>query len=80
MRTPAHEMFNNEKRSCNESEQEKLLENATRVIRTESLEMKRCLDKGETMDALKHASQFLNELRTSELSPKYYYRLYMDAV
>ncbi|KAE9413448.1 hypothetical protein Angca_006974 [Angiostrongylus cantonensis] len=62
------------------SEQEKLLESATRVIRSESLEMKRCLDKGETMDALKHASQFLSELRTSELSPKYYYRLYMDAV
>uniref|UniRef100_A0A0K0D4P4 Vacuolar protein sorting-associated protein 35 n=1 Tax=Angiostrongylus cantonensis TaxID=6313 RepID=A0A0K0D4P4_ANGCA len=57
------------------SEQEKLLESATRVIRSESLEMKRCLDKGETMDALKHASQFLSELRTSELSPKYYYRL-----
>ncbi|WKX97297.1 hypothetical protein Q1695_013168 [Nippostrongylus brasiliensis] len=62
------------------AEQEKLLENATRVVRTESLEMKRCLDKGETMDALKHASQFLNELKTSELSPKFYYRLYMDAV
>ncbi|VDM58394.1 unnamed protein product [Angiostrongylus costaricensis] len=62
------------------SEQEKLLESATRVIRSESLEMKRCLDKGETMDALKHALQFLTELKTSELSPKYYYRLYMDAV
>ncbi|KJH51292.1 vacuolar protein sorting-associated protein 35 [Dictyocaulus viviparus] len=62
------------------SEQEKLLENATRVVKTESLEMKRCLDKGETMDALKHASQFLSELKTSELSPKFYYRLYMDAV
>ncbi|KAK5977187.1 Vacuolar protein sorting-associated protein 35 [Trichostrongylus colubriformis] len=62
------------------AEQEKLLENATRVVKAESLEMKRCLDKGETMDALKHASQFLNELKTSELSPKFYYRLYMDAV
>ncbi|ETN68345.1 vacuolar protein sorting-associated protein 35 [Necator americanus] len=62
------------------SEQEKLLENATRVVRAESLEMKRCLDKGETMDALKHASQFLSELKTSDLSPKFYYRLYMDAI
>ncbi|KAK6020867.1 hypothetical protein OSTOST_13472, partial [Ostertagia ostertagi] len=59
------------------AEQEKLLENATRVVKAESLEMKRCLDKGETMDALKHASQFLNELKTSELSPKFYYRLCM---
>ncbi|EYB94244.1 hypothetical protein Y032_0174g477 [Ancylostoma ceylanicum] len=60
------------------SEQEKLLENALRVVRAESLEMKRCLDKGETMDALKHASQFLSELKTSDLSPKFYYRLYVD--
>ncbi|RCN46984.1 vacuolar protein sorting-associated protein 35 [Ancylostoma caninum] len=61
------------------SEQEKLLDNAIRVLKAESLEMKRCLDRGETMDALKHASQFLSELKTSDLSPKFYYRLYMDA-
>jgi len=27
------------------------------------------------MDGLKHASQMLSELRTSNLTPKYYYRL-----
>ncbi|KAF1766193.1 hypothetical protein GCK72_006149 [Caenorhabditis remanei] len=32
------------------------------------------------MDALKHALQMLNEMRTAELSPKFYYRLYMDTM
>lgn len=27
------------------------------------------------MDALKHALQMLNEMRTADLSPKFYYRL-----
>ncbi|XP_029109620.1 vacuolar protein sorting-associated protein 35-like isoform X4 [Scleropages formosus] len=39
--------------------------------------MKRCLDKSKLMDALKHASNMLGELRTSMLSPKSYYELYM---
>ncbi|XP_010122813.1 PREDICTED: vacuolar protein sorting-associated protein 35, partial [Chlamydotis macqueenii] len=39
--------------------------------------MKRCLDKNKLMDALKHASNMLGELRTSMLSPKSYYELYM---
>lgn len=37
--------------------------------------MKRCLDKSKLMDALKHASAMLAELRTSLLSPKSYYEL-----
>uniref|UniRef100_A0A8R1XNJ2 Vacuolar protein sorting-associated protein 35 n=1 Tax=Onchocerca volvulus TaxID=6282 RepID=A0A8R1XNJ2_ONCVO len=60
------------------SEQEKLLEESCHVVRTLSFEMKRCLDKGVLMDALKHASQMLAELRTGSLTPKYYYRLYVD--
>lgn len=39
--------------------------------------MKRCLDKSKLMEALKHASNMLGELRTSLLSPKSYYELYM---
>lgn len=57
------------------SEQEKLLEEACLTVRSLSFEMKRCLDKGVLMDALKHASQMLAELRTGTLTPKYYYRL-----
>ncbi|CAB3405156.1 unnamed protein product [Caenorhabditis bovis] len=62
------------------ADQEKALDHACRIVKSEAHEMKRCLDKGKTMDALKHALQFLNELRTGDLSPKFYYRLYMDSV
>ncbi|CAI5441091.1 unnamed protein product [Caenorhabditis angaria] len=64
----------------NVAEQEKALEQATRIVKSEAFEMKRCLDKGKTMDALKHALLFLGELRTGDLSPKFYYRLYMDSI
>lgn len=41
----------------------------------QAFQMKRCLDKSKLMDALKHASTMLGELRTSLLSPKSYYEL-----
>eukprot|EP00094_Tigriopus_californicus_P003870 TCALIF_03725-PA protein Name:"Similar to Vps35 Vacuolar protein sorting-associated protein 35 (Mus musculus)" AED:0.12 eAED:0.12 QI:124/0.92/0.85/1/0.92/0.92/14/130/936 len=59
-------------------EQEKLLEDALLVVKVQSFEMKRCLDKNKIMDGLKHASSVLSELRTSLLSPKSYYELYMS--
>ena len=58
-------------------EQEKLLEEATNAVKMQSFQMKRCLDKSKLMDGLKHASNMLGELRTSLLSPKSYYELYM---
>ncbi|CAL2032311.1 unnamed protein product [Caenorhabditis brenneri] len=64
----------------NAMDQEKFLDQSIRVVKAEAFEMKRCLDKGKTMDALKHALQMLNEMRTAELSPKFYYRLYMDSM
>ena len=54
-------------------EQEKLLDEAKSI----AFQMKRCLDKTKLMDGLKHASTILSELRTSLLSPKSYYELYM---
>lgn len=60
-----------------QDEQEKLLEEALSVVKTQSFQMKRCLDKSKLMDGLKHASNMLGELRTSLLSPKSYYELYM---
>lgn len=60
-----------------QEEQEKLLEEALHVVKSQSFQMKRCLDKAKIMDALKHASNMLGELRTSLLSPKSYYELYM---
>ncbi|XP_024891193.1 vacuolar protein sorting-associated protein 35 isoform X3 [Temnothorax curvispinosus] len=58
-------------------EQEKLLEDAIGIVKVQAFQMKHCLDKSKLMDALKHASTMLGELRTSLLSPKSYYELYM---
>jgi len=61
-----------------EEEQVKLLEDAKNVVKTQAFYMKRCLDSANLMEALKHASNMICELRTSLLSPKNYYILYMD--
>ncbi|KAB7503259.1 Vacuolar protein sorting-associated protein 35 [Armadillidium nasatum] len=53
-------------------DQDKLLDEAMGVVRTQSFQMKRCLDKNRLMDGLKHASNMLGELRTSSLTPKIY--------
>lgn len=58
-------------------DQDKLLDEALSVVKVQALQMKRCLDKRKLMDALKHASTMLGELRTSLLSPKSYYELCM---
>ncbi|KAL1115285.1 hypothetical protein AAG570_007316 [Ranatra chinensis] len=58
-------------------QQEKLLQEALGIVREQALGMKLNLDKGKLMDALKQASVMLSELRTSLLSPKSYYELYM---
>ncbi|KJE92897.1 vacuolar protein sorting-associated protein Vps35 [Capsaspora owczarzaki ATCC 30864] len=58
-------------------DQDKLLEEALTVVKAQSLQMKRCLDKNKLMDALKHCSTMLSELRTAMMSPKTYYELYM---
>ncbi|XP_064193260.1 vacuolar protein sorting-associated protein 35 isoform X1 [Anguilla rostrata] len=60
-----------------QDEQEKLLDEAVQGVKVQSFQMKRCLDQSQLMDALKHASNMLGELRTSMLSPKSYYQLYM---
>lgn len=56
-------------------EQDKLLEEALAIVKSQAFQMKRCLDKNKLMDGLKHASTMLGELRTSLLSPKSYYEL-----
>lgn len=60
-----------------EQEQEKLLEEASAVVREQGCYMKRAVDSDNLRDALKHASNLVSELRTSLLSPKHYYELYM---
>ncbi|KAK9389043.1 vacuolar protein sorting-associated protein 35 [Lipomyces mesembrius] len=64
--------------SPSKEEQARLLEDALSVVRQQSqLMLKNLESKGKLMDALKHASSMLSELRTSALGPKQYYELYM---
>ncbi|EGF82306.1 hypothetical protein BATDEDRAFT_693, partial [Batrachochytrium dendrobatidis JAM81] len=58
-------------------DQGRALEEALGVVKVQSYHMRRCLNTNKLMDALKHASTMLAELRTSVLTPKYYYELYM---
>ncbi|CAG8519978.1 20611_t:CDS:10 [Rhizophagus irregularis] len=58
-------------------DQMKLLEEALNVVRVQAHHMKKCLDNNKLMDGLKHCSTMLAELRTSALTPKHYYELYM---
>ncbi|KHJ43079.1 vacuolar protein sorting-associated protein 35 [Trichuris suis] len=59
-------------------DQKKLLDDSLHQVKLEAAEMRHCLEKSQLLDALKHASQMLAELRTSALTPKYYYHLYME--
>lgn len=58
-----------------QEEQEKMLDEALGIVKTQAFQMKRSLDSGKLMDGLKNASTMLGELRTSLLSPKSYYEL-----
>ncbi|KAL1727632.1 vacuolar protein sorting-associated protein 35 [Schizophyllum commune] len=58
-------------------EEGKLLSEALNVVKIQVQQMKRNLELDQLMDALKSASTMLAELRTSSLSPKQYYELYM---
>jgi len=60
-----------------EQEEAKLLADAKVVVNSQAFQMKRALDNNKLMEALKHASNMLCELRTSLLSPKSYYSLYL---
>ncbi|ORX91800.1 vacuolar protein sorting-associated protein 35 [Basidiobolus meristosporus CBS 931.73] len=63
--------------SINAESQGKLLEDALNLVKVQSFQMKKCLDNNNLMDALKNCSTMLAELRTSSLTPKNYYELYM---
>lgn len=65
------------------TEQREALEKSIVIIKQQIHLMRKCLDvkhkKNRLMDALKHASTFLSELRTNLLTPKQYYELYILA-
>lgn len=56
-------------------DQEAQLDEAVKNVKKEAFEMKRWLDKHKILDALRHATNMLNELKANSLSPKFYYRL-----
>ncbi|GCE97033.1 vacuolar protein sorting-associated protein 35 [Zygosaccharomyces mellis] len=53
------------------------LEQALIVVRQQAVLMQKCIQQRKLMDALKHASMMLTELRKPDLSPKQYYELYI---
>ncbi|GMM36214.1 retromer subunit [Saccharomycopsis crataegensis] len=60
-------------------EQMLLVNESLNTIRQQTIQMKKLLDvKGKSMESLKPASTLLSELRTSNLSPKNYYELYVS--
>ncbi|CAL8082778.1 unnamed protein product [Calicophoron daubneyi] len=58
-------------------DQERLLDEAITSVKQCAFQMERCLDKRNLVDAIQHASDMLREMRTSALSPKSYYELYI---
>jgi vacuolar protein sorting-associated protein 35 len=63
--------------SSEDPEQDRLLEEAKNMANKSAYRMKKQLDEKDIMGSLKHASDMIAELRTSLLSPKYYFELCM---
>ena len=59
-------------------EQDKLLEKASGVVREQAFFMKKAIEQENLRDALKYGSNIVCELRTAQLSPRFYYELYMQ--
>uniref|UniRef100_A0A0N4ZA51 Vacuolar protein sorting-associated protein 35 n=1 Tax=Parastrongyloides trichosuri TaxID=131310 RepID=A0A0N4ZA51_PARTI len=59
-------------------DQDRLLEESLKLVENEAQLMNQSLKNNELMEGLKHASIMLGELRTSALSPKNYYKLFID--
>lgn len=60
-----------------DEDQEKYLEDARKVVKEQAYFMKSALDKAQLKDALRYSSAMLSELRTSLLTPRNYYILFM---
>ncbi|KAI8366710.1 vacuolar protein sorting-associated protein 35 [Radiomyces spectabilis] len=58
-------------------DQARLLDEVLNNVKVQSHHMRKCLENNKLMDGLKHCSNMLAELRTSSLTPKNYYELYM---
>ncbi|EEY60193.1 vacuolar protein sorting-associated protein 35, putative [Phytophthora infestans T30-4] len=63
-----------------EQGEEDLLREALQTVRDQGFRMQRAADANDQPAVLKHAAEVLRELRTSLLSPKSYYQLYMQVM
>eukprot|EP00644_Phytophthora_capsici_P012226 jgi/Phyca11/529094/estExt2_fgenesh1_pm.C_PHYCAscaffold_380037 len=63
-----------------EQGEEDLLREALQTVRDQGFRMQRAADASDQPAVLKHAAEVLRELRTSLLSPKNYYQLYMQVM
>lgn len=62
----------------NKSDSKLILQGCLSNIAHQSSQMKQCLNSNNLLQALKHCSNFLNELRINQLSPKQYYEMYIS--
>jgi len=62
-----------------EEDQESLLDQSIKYIKSCSFQIKKAIEKNNTRQVLKESYSLLTSLRTSDLSPKYYYQLYTQA-
>lgn len=60
-----------------DDDQDKILQEALAAVKTHATNMQHVLDANDLREGLKQASLMLSELRTSSLSPRSYYELYM---
>ena len=60
------------------SDQDQILEDASNKAKTQAFYMKKALDNTNLREALKCCSSMLAELKTSLLTPRNYYTLYMQ--
>ena len=60
-----------------DDDQEKILEQASNVVKTSGFQMLKATDTNNTPDVIKHAVDLISELKSSSMSPKTYYELYM---
>jgi vacuolar protein sorting-associated protein 35 len=60
-----------------DQEQDRWKHDAMQMVKQQAYHMKRALEVDNLRDALKHSANMISELRTSLLSPRNYYELYM---
>jgi len=62
------------------ADQPSVMAEAAKKVKEQGFYMKRCFDQSDLRGALTHASDMLRQLRTSLLTPRNYYELYMKVL